>query len=234
MFLEYLENRQYFNIILDRVNEIRADPIGSRAKYGLSLPDQMISSPRSLLKESNDLDNESLAWATYLRDNQIITHVGPDGSVPLDRAKNFNVSIVYNIENAAIKSIYSSEPNYLEQVALGIQENFIASDDHFWQLEDNNVRLFGSGYVTGYYGNFFCIYFVEELGTIEPSIPDSNNDGIINNIDFTIMGQNFGSKIVRPNILTSNSINYWNWELGDYNDDNVINALDFNYLSNSY
>lgn len=214
-----LESRQHLTAtdLLAALNVYRDNPTGARAQFGLTLPDGMVDGPRPQLQLSATFSADAQDWANWNRDRQTLTHVGEDGSVPLDRARRYSTTIVYCIENGGL-----SGPAWdVDSKLNAIQQQFVIHDGHFFQLEDPATRLVGIGWATGFYQNIFCVWLVEEYGTEKPSIPDVNLDGTVSTADFTAMAQHFG---------TVNAT----WSMGDVTNDGLINALDFNALATAY
>jgi hypothetical protein len=154
----------------------------------------------------------------------VLTHVGPDGSTPFDRDYAVNSNTVYGIENAGVTGpIWSTDETYLapKLINLGLQIN--AHPGHHDQLIDPLTRSVGFGIATGIFQGMNAVWLNEDFGTIQPGIPDANNDGKVDTADFTAMSDNFGTAPIG-----------YPWESGDFNADGVVNAIDFNVLASAW
>jgi dockerin type I repeat protein/cysteine-rich secretory family protein len=232
VIFERLESRRLFTVasatessIVDLVNQARSDPTAARAQYGLTLPFDVTPDAKIPVRWNDSLGDAAHDWASLLAASGTITHVGADGSVPLDRDRRYDAAFVYGIENAGLSGpLFSTDDVIVDAKAKYLQSLFVQHDGHFEQECDPSVRQIGVGLATGFYNGVFCLWEVIELGTRQPIVGDANNDGVVDTRDFVVMAQNFGQT----------SAVHWPWESGDFNGDGRVNAVDFNLLASAY
>lgn len=177
------------------------------------------------LTMSDSLDTTAQAWADHLASTGTLTHVGDNGSVPLDRAQQGNPMTVYCVENAGLTGpIWATDQASLEARALDFAAQINAHPGHDIQTKDPHTRQAGFGIATGFYNGMNCLWVVEEFGTIKPGIPDADGNGVVDSGDFTVMSANFGQT----------NLPIPSWEMGDFSGDGVVNAIDFNALASQY